>query len=252
MKKLLSLFVGTEDPATSSESGSELKDLGPTPAGGDAWAEFEKLAARKSGKPLAEAIAGQPGPNLDEVSVRVGPPSATQPVNEFVLPKKKADGGWDFTPVYAASNLVPSTFTAEQALEIIRSMPGELPLEVRRKTVSASIGTLGKTLGVTPETIAADAALKIAAVQDFQSKVDGNFAEYEAKAAAAIKEWEKKISDMRSSIDAARARAVELKNACIAEVDNLDDVTEFFTLDIGASKYAPAPETQGKEEPTAV
>jgi hypothetical protein len=250
MNKLLNLFVaGDDEPPKKSAAPEELPDLPDMPTGGtDAWAQFEKMAANKSGKPLSTAVAQQAGPNLDQVSVKVDPPVAGTPVNEFVLPKKKPDNTWDFTPVYSASNLVPGAFSAEQALEIIRSMPAELPMEVRRKTVGASIGTLGKTLGVTPESIAADAALKIAAIQDFQSKVDGNFAEYANKANSAIAEYERKIAELKNSIQNAQGKSSELKNACIEEIDRLDDVTEFFTLDIGSSKYA-QPTAVAQKEP---
>lgn len=251
MKKLLGMFVATDGDEEQSLSAVDQAIANLPSTGGDAWSQFEQQAAAKAkGRPLTDAIAAQPGPNLDEVKVKVDPPAEGTPVNEFILPKRKPDGGWDFLPVYAASNLVPGTFTAEQALEIIRSMPPELPIELRRKTVSASIGTLGKTLGVTPESIAADAALKIAAIEDFQSKVDGNFSEYATKVTAAITSYEKKIAEMKLSIETARGKATELKSACVAEIDLLDDVTEFFTLDTGASKYAAADQPQ--PETTAV
>lgn len=65
-------------------------------------------------------------------------------------------------------------------------------------------------MAITPDVSAADAALKTVAVEDFHSKINQRFSEYEVKAQQAI--------------------------ACNIEIDKLDDVTEFFTLDTGSSQ----------------
>lgn len=220
-------------------------------AGGDAIKSSDaalqkasQISANVYNESGADAIARQPGPNMDSVSVTLPPPAA-KPADEFVMPKKREDGSWDFSPIYAHSNLQPPAFTAEQARDIISSLPESLPLEVRRETVSKTIGAIGKTLGITPDVIASDAALKIVAVEDFRGKIKQRFDEYEVKAQQAIAEYEKKIAETRLSIESAKSRSADVMSACDMEIDKLDDVTEFFTLDTGSSKHvAPATEPE--------
>lgn len=242
LKKVKGLFVeGGDNPGLETHSES----TGNLAAGDDAWKQWENIAKGKAGStpvPLADAIAKQPGPNMDSVSVTLPPPAA-KPADEFVMPKKREDGSWDFSPIYAHSNLQPPAFTAEQARDIISSLPASLPLEVRRETVSKTIGAIGKTLGITPDVIASDAALKIVAVEDFRSKINQRFSEYEVKAQQAIAEYEKKIAETKLSIESAKSRSADVMSACDIEIDKLDDVTEFFTLDTGSSKHA-APATE--------
>lgn len=236
LKKIKGLLV--ED--TGSPSSTAPDELtGTQTKGGDAWTQWEDIAKGKTGStpmPLETAIAKQPGPNIDSVSVTL-PPPASKPADEFVMPKKREDGSWDFSPIYVHSNLQPPAFTAEQARDIISSLPASLPLDIRRETVSKTIGAIGKTLGITPEVIASDAALKIVAVEDFRGKIQQRFSEYETKAQQAIAEYEKKIAETKLSIESAKTRSADVMNACDTEIDKLDDVTEFFTLDSGSSKH---------------
>lgn len=90
-----------------------------------------------------------------------------------------------------------------------------------------------------------DAALQIVAVEDFRSKINQRFSEYEVKAQQAIAEYEKKIAETKLSIESAKSRSADVMSACDIEIDKLDDVTEFFTLDTGSSKHgAPAAEPE--------
>jgi len=238
LKKIAGLLVENTD---ASAQPSVAQSTGDVSAGDDAWSQWESIAKGKTGGnpvPLPEVIAKQPGPNIDSVSVSLPEPPANKPVDEFVMPKKREDSTWDFSPIYVHSNLQPPAFTAEQAREIIATLPDSLSLEIRRETVSKTIGAIGKSLGITPDVIASDAALKIAAVEDFRGKVKQQFSEYEVKAQQAIAEYERKIAETRLSIESAKSRSSEVMNACDAEIDKLDDVTEFFTLDTGTSKHA--------------
>lgn len=246
LKKVKGLFVEGDNSTTTATSGVE--PTGSVAGGDDAWKQWENIAkghAKSTPVPLADAIAKQPGPNIDSVSVNL--PPASKPADEFVMPKKREDGTWDFSPIYAHSNLQPPAFTAEQARDIIASLPSSLPLEVRRETVSKTVGAIGKTLGITPDVIASDAALKIAAVEDFRQKINQRFGEYETKAQQAIAEYERKIAETKISIESAKTRSAEVMTACDSEIDKLDDVTEFFTLDTGSSKHVAVTGENAKE-----
>ena len=47
------------------------------------------------------------------------------------------------------------------------------------------------------------------------------------------------VEAKRIAIQSAKNEMARVMQACEAESDKLDDVLEFFSLDVGASKYAP-------------
>lgn len=237
LKKVKGLFVEDTNITDSTTTNDHNSDID---TGSDAWKQWEEIANGKTSNtpmPLTDAIARQPGPDIDSVSVSLPQSPENKPVDELVMPKRRDDGTWDFSAIYVHSNLQSPAFTAEQAREFIASLPESLPLEVRRETVGKTLSAIAKTLSITPDVIASDAALKIATVEDFRGKIQQRFSEYEIKAQQAIVEYEKKIAETKANIELSKTRSADVMRACDAEVDKLDDVTEFFTLDIGSSKH---------------
>src|SRR5262249_12407533 len=105
-------------------------------------------------KTVEQIVRETDGPNLDEISAPSSPTS----------PSVAPDGKADFTPIYQQSGLPPSPFPAEQMLDMLNSLPPELPLDTKRQTVKVTLNAMGKTIGATPETIVADASRKLAAL----------------------------------------------------------------------------------------
>ena len=101
-----------------------------------------------------EMVRASAGPNLDEITV---PPSAAP---AFVTSGGKAD----FAAIYQSAGLPAVPFSAEQMLDMLDSLPAELPLAMRRQTVKVTLGALGKTTGTTSDSIVADASRKLAAL----------------------------------------------------------------------------------------
>ena len=112
-------------------------------------------ATIKAAKPLPaattstieEIVKASAGPNLDEI---------TPPTAEAAKAALTETGDVDFAAIYAGANLPKSAFTAEQTIEMLESLPAHLPLEIRRQTVQATVATMGKAIGATPETIVTD------------------------------------------------------------------------------------------------
>ncbi len=105
-------------------------------------------------KTVEQIVRETEGPNLDAITVAA---SASPPV-------MTADGATDFSAIYRQANLPAAPFTAEQMLEMLASLPQELPLDTKRQTVKVTLGAMGKAIGATPETIVADASRKLAAL----------------------------------------------------------------------------------------
>jgi hypothetical protein len=143
--------------------------------------------------------------------------------------------------IYRHASLPPAPFTAEQFLEMLSSLPQELPLDTKRSTVKVSLNALGKTTGTTPDTIVADASRKLAALASYLDSLGTLTKEQVAAAEQEIAELQARIEDRRKSMQAAQQLLFETTQRCTAESERLDDVLEFFSLDVAPSKYAENP-----------
>ena len=179
------------------------------------------------------------GPNLDQIkSAAAGAASASDPKAGEKAKVMGADGKIQLPVIYKAAGVPEISFSAEQALEIINSLPADLPLEVRRQTVKATLNAIGKTLGATPQTIVGDATRKLAALEAYVESFAKKSEDYTKKVETDIAALEKQIEEKRKAITSTRQRAQELSQFCDQEAERLDDVLEFFSLDVGPSKYA--------------
>jgi hypothetical protein len=228
LRKAASLLV--ELPPEQAASGQ------PTSA-----AELDKLLAELEDKPAAPAktvdqiVRETAGPNLDEIQVSAA----------SLAPNVSADGKVDFGPVYQHSGLPAAPFTAEQMLEMLNSLPPELPLETKRQTVKVTLNAMGKTIGANPETIVADASRKLAALAAYIDHLTKQTADFAAGAQLEIAGLEAQIAQKRQAVESAQQKQTQMRQLCDAESDRLDDVLEFFSLDVPPSKYA-APEGEAK------
>lgn len=204
---------------------------------GETDGELDSLLAelgRKQEAPTAptrtveEIVREAAGPNLDQIRVDSSTTAALI-----------TDGVVDFGAIYTAAALPPAPFTAEQLLEMLTALPHELPLETRRSTVRVSLNALGKSMGATPDTIVADASRKLTALASYLDDLSKRTAAEVAAAEAEIVELQARIEARRQSIQSAQQTLFQTTQRCTAESDRLDDVLEFFSLDVAPSKYAP-------------
>jgi hypothetical protein len=216
LKKVSGFFVEVEPTDAPSVPSVATPSAQPTPV-------------PKVTKTLEQIAREQPGPNLDEIKA---PETPTQPI-------ERPDGSVDFDAIYATAGLPAAPFTAEKVLEILGSLPPELPLEAKRATMKVTLSALGATLGVTPETVVADASRKLTALGAYAQTFTQQAATYVEKAEAEIARMEADIILRREKIAAAKVRQQKMVESCDQEADRLDDVLEFFSLDTGASKHAP-------------
>lgn len=186
----------------------------------------------------AQVVQSGPGPNLDQIKNAAAGAVATSENKTEKPSVMGADGKVNLPVIYEAAGVPASTFTAEQALEVIQSLPADLPLEVRRQTVKATLNAIGKTLGATPQSIVGDATRKLAALEAYVESFNRKSEEFTKKVEADIATLEAQIQEKRKAIENARKRVDDLSHFCDQEAERLDDVLEFFSLDVGPSKYA--------------
>lgn len=198
-------------------------------------------AAPKSKVKTAEQIVReQPGPNLDEIKVpaEAATPTPVTPPTPPAQPVIGPDGKISFEAIYALANLPTVPFTAEQILELFSSLPADLPLDSKRATIKVTLGAMAKNMGVTTEQIVADASRKLAALAAYNDSFAKQADEYSTKAQVEILTLEQQIADKRKAIEDAKAKQTTMYQSCVTESDRLDDVLEFFSLDVPPSKLA--------------
>jgi hypothetical protein len=179
-------------------------------------------------KTVEQIVRDSPGPNLDQIEVSHDAPP----------PAQDKSGKIDYSPIYRQAKLPDSEFTAEQMLDMLSSLPAELPLETKRQTVKVTLNSMGKALGATPETIVADASRKLAALASYVESLGKRTADQIAKAQLEIASLQAQTEEKKKFIETEQNKQVQATKACEAESDRLDDVLEFFSLDVPPSKHA--------------
>lgn len=216
------------------------KGLGPSARGG---ASSRGPAPAATARTVEQIVRDTEGPNLDEIKMD-NPPAPTAG-SAVIAPDA----------VYKAAKLPTAPFTAEQMLDMLASLPKELPLDTRRQTVNVTFGALGKSMGATPETVVADASRKMAALAAYEEYLKKRTEEFAESGEAEIQKLQEQVEARRKAIFDARAQLQATSQMCAAETDRLDDVLEFFSLDVAPSKYAdpaaPKSPSEGQNEPRA-
>jgi hypothetical protein len=226
LRKAASLLVELppEETPVAAPVGTELRDL---------LAELESetsVAPPPPARPrtVEQVVREADGPNLGDIAVSASAPP----------PVIGAEGSVDFSALYRHADLPSAPFTAEQMLDMLASLPPELPLDTKRQTVTVTLSSIGKSIGATPETIVADASRKLAALVAYQEGLSHQTAESVSRDELEIAALQAKIEAKRAAIQAAQRKLQEVTHVCSVESDRLDDVLEFFSLDVPPSKYA--------------
>lgn len=230
LKKAAGLFVTFEEDPNR-----------PTPMDDKPTEEWNVMTAdspepaRPEAKPktVEQIVREQPGPNLDEI--KIPEPAAAPTPSEPVI---KADGSVNFNSIYQLASLPKVAFTAEQILELFASLPADLPLESKRTTIKVTMNAMAQSLGVSTEQIVSDASRKLAALSAYNDSFAKQAGDYCAKAEIEIMTLEQQIADKRKAIEDAKAKQSRVHEDCVKESDRLDDVLEFFTMDVPPSKHA--------------
>lgn len=183
-------------------------------------------------KTVEQIVKEQPGPNLDEITVPAEPPAAP------AEPVIRTDGSICFEAIYKLAQLPAVPFSAEQILDMLATLPPDLPLDTKRASIRVMLGAMAKNMGVTTEQIVTDASRKLAALAAYNESFAKQAEEYASRAELEIQGLEQQIAEKRRAIEGAKAKQTRMNSACVAEGDRLDDVLEFFSLDVPPSKHA--------------
>ena len=193
--------------------------------------ELAQATAPAPSKTVEQIVKDTPGPNLDQIKVPEEPVSPAQPL-------LGPDGALNYPAVYKLANLPDAPMTAEQAIELIASFPADLPMTSRRAAMKVTLDAMSKATGASAESVVADASRKLAALASFADSYGQQADKYVALTELQIEDLQKQIETKKASIADALAKKARAVGDCERESDRLDDVLEFFTLDVSPSKHA--------------
>ena len=226
MRKAASLIVELPPeaprPLDLKSSDIDLDDWPDTDLPENARLPVAQPGAVAASQTVAQLVYNADGPNLDEIEITHEPANA---VGENAL---------DFDAIYAAAKLPQTQFGATEMLNVLHSIPGDVPLQTKRVTVKAVLGGMAN-MGASPENIVADASRKLAALDAFHGFMERKTGETIETGQREIVELEAQIEARRQAIENARGELARVTQGCEAQADKLDEVLEFFSIDEGAS-----------------
>lgn len=194
----------------------------------------EPNAPRIQPKTVEQILIDTPGPNLDEIKAPASPETPSVP-SEPVL---GADGHVNFSSIYKRASLPETPLTAEQVIELLASLPSELPIDAKRTTLKVTIDALSKSTGASIQSVVADTTRKLAALDNFHDDYGKGADQYVQLAQKEIANLEAQIAGKKSGIEDAIKKKQTVTEACTAEAERLDDVLEFFSSDNPPSSHA--------------
>lgn len=173
-----------------------------------------------SAEPPARTMFAQNEPQPSYLPSHVGP--------SFTEPGVAPDGRTNFSSIYRMANLPDVAFTVEQALEMLASLPKDLPMESKRTAINVTLQTMAKATGASPETVLADAARKIQALGSFAETYTEQANQYILKTQHEIETMEADIERRQRGTEDATQKQTQMVEACQVEAERLEKVFEFF------------------------
>jgi aquaporin Z len=154
------------------------------------------------------------------------PVGASSPT--FTEPGITADGRINFTSIYRMANLPDVPFTAEQVLEMVNSLPADLPMESKRTAIRVTLQTMAKTTGASVDTVISDAKRKVQALASFAETYTEQANQYIMKTQHEMETMEAEIERRQRGIEEATSKQTQMVEACQSEADRIEKVFDFF------------------------
>jgi hypothetical protein len=166
------------------------------------------------------------------------PPSPTLPPTVLIRQPAPAPApaapvpalsGDELAAIYQQAGIPLVAWGAEDALNFIAEQPVEEPDAAVRRSLLGCIRSLSRTFpGLTPEAVAEDARLKALALANAGAEQSANLTRDIAKVEAEIAALKEQIQQRLKSIDAARAKDLQLTQRLREHTERLKKVEEFL------------------------
>jgi TolA-binding protein len=224
-------------PSTDAVAPENLFPADEMAADSPALAGTEPTAASAVGDDVLVSASGISGEATTSTAVSVEAPVETahsadsESVRVDPMSLVNADGSIEFSKVFARAEVPASaSFTAEQALSMLHSMPSDLPLRVKRLTVKATLDAVGQAVGATPGDIVNDAGRKVTTLESFIREVSERAQELRNAEDEEIEQLRLRIAEREAEKEAISQREGLVFSSCRAKIEDLDQVVAFFTI----------------------
>ncbi len=192
-----------------------------------AESELDSFLKDVHGSPKAE----EPELTTEPVVVPEPEPLVTGPVLVSLTDAVSEEGDLDFGRVFQQYDLPTVSFSAEQAMSMLQSLPRDLALRTKRATVNTTLSAIGQVVGATPQDIVQDASRKKETLERYVGALGHEIEETTATMQAEIDRLQAEIAahnETLRSLTKKRAAATEL---CQSRMNMLDQVINFFDYD---------------------
>lgn len=165
----------------------------------------------------------EPGPPAEPGASSVplaDPASAPSPASQL--------GDFDLADLYQQEGIPPAALTAEQALEILRTLPEGLSPEIQSQAFKDLLRKKGAPLGLSPETVVEDARRKINVLSASAKGMPEKLAEFVSSAEAEIASFEEQIRERKKAIEEAQEQQRQLNQKCHSEIERLTTVLQLL------------------------
>lgn len=141
------------------------------------------------------------------------------------------EGDVDFIRIFQQYELPIAAFSAEQAMNMLQSLPRDLALRTKRVTVNTTLSAIGKVVGATPQDIVADAARKKETLERYVESLGEEVEATTATTQAEIERLQAEINAHKDSLRSLTRKRAAASEVCRSRMDLFDQVTHFFDYD---------------------
>ncbi|MEZ0327392.1 MAG: aquaporin [Fimbriimonas sp.] len=190
---------------------------------------YEPMAAPADAEPV---ISSDPPRHLSGAFFSHGEPQPYVPsapvTPTFTEPGVAPDGRLNFSAIYRMGNLPEVPFTAEQVLQMVEALPGDLPMQSKRAAISVTLQTMARSTGASAETVLADASRKMQALASFAETYTEQANQYILKTQHEIETMEAEIERRQRGIEESTQKQSQMVEACQSEADRIEKVFDYF------------------------
>jgi hypothetical protein len=136
--------------------------------------------------------------------------------------------------IYQQYGVQPAPYTAEQMLDVFDSL-ATVPPAAKQQTMATILESVKKTLNVTPQSIAQDAARKRRALTEYMKTISDETEREVSKRQKRMDELQKEIDLAKQEIERWRGGAEQATQLCREHVGRLKEVVDYFGGDVSAS-----------------
>lgn len=137
-------------------------------------------------------------------------------------------GEVDFERIFQSAKLPVARFTAEQAVNMLHALPENLPIAIKRKTVTATFTALGNPLGAEPDAIRADATGKRESLSVYLDALTSQTGQICRESSDEIARLEALLQQHRERKAEAERKHEIAWEACRRQMGLMDEVMVFF------------------------